>query len=244
MNQTDLFHIIGDISDDLIIEAGGPVKKVRRKRVSKTAALAAAIIVMLVLTAFASGVMIKSGSVSSTNIPDYDSVPTQQKLQEDIGIAPCIIERFSNGYVFEEGVIGKNKDFDENGRIVAQYKSLYCEYKRDNSGVTLCIDGSVKGIQMEDAEIAEIYKNSDIKYHAYTNKLVPGDYQLTKQDKADEASGKYVFSYGSNEVEMIEVQILGWEYNGLNYTFCARDNTITKGELVQMAKEIIDLQED
>lgn len=242
MNKTDLFNIIGDISDDLIIEAGNSVKKVRRIRISKTVALAAAIIVMLGLTAFASSVIIKSRSVSSTNIPDYYSAPSQHTLQKDIGIAPYIIERFSNGYVFKDGVIAKNKDYDENGRVVEKYKSLHCDYLCDNSSLTLAVDGSAAGIQMEDTETAEIYKNSSIKYQAYTNKLVPGNYQLTEQDEKDKASGKYVFSFGSEEIEINEVQILGFEYDGLSYTFCAIDNAITKDELVQMAKEIIDCQ--
>ena len=65
---------------------------------------------------------------------------------------------------------------------------------------------------------------------------------MTAQDKADEASGKYGFSYGSAEVAYTQVQSLAWEYGGLNWELVAIDNSIPKEELVQMAKEIIDRQ--
>ena len=34
-----------------------------------------------------------------------------------------------------------------------------------------------------------------------TYKFVPPDYEMTEQDKEDEASGKYIFSYGTDEVK-------------------------------------------
>ena len=242
MNRKTLFHIIGEISDDLIIEAGNPVKKVRRIRISRAAGLAAALIILLGLTAFASSIIVKSRSSTSTNTPDYNTVPSQHTLQKDIGIAPCILEQFSNGYLFKTGFIVKNEDYDEFDKVFEKYKSLSCEYLRDSNQLTLHVDGSISGIQMDDSETAEIYKKSRIKYSTYMNKLVPGNYQLTEQDKKDKASGKYVFSFGGDEIEINEVQILGWEYDGLSYTICAINNSITKNELIQMAKEIIDCQ--
>ena len=242
MNKNDLFNIIGDISDDLIMEASNPAKTIRRIRISKVIVIAAAIVVLLGLTVFASGVLVRSRSSHSSIIPDYYTAPSQETLQNDIGISPCVVENFSNGYVFKGASIAENEDFGEDGSVFEKYKSLYCNYMRGDDGITLYIDASIAGNQLEHSEIAEIYHGSEIKYFSYTNKLVPGNYRLTEQDKKDEESGKYVFSYGSDDIETHEVQGLGWEYGGLNYVISVMDNSITKDELIQMAKEIIDYQ--
>ena len=89
-----------------------------------------------------------------------------------------------------------------------------------------------------------MYKNSEIRYVSYVNKLVPSDYRPTEQELLDEKKGKYVLSYGADTVRTIKVQILSWKYNGLNYSICALDNDITVDELVEMAKETIDYQEE
>lgn len=243
MNKSILFNIIGNISDDLIAEASDPIKRVRRIRISKAAALAAAIIALLSLTVFASSVIVSRTSTSS-NIPSYCNVPSQQTLKNDIGISPKVVESFLNGYRFNAGRIVKNTDFSDDGGPFEKYKSLSCTYERGNYDIYLDIDASKAGIQMNRSEIADVYKNSELRYYTYMNKIVPGSYELTEQDKKDKESGKYVFSFGSEAIEIYEVQVLGWEYGGLNYTFCAIDGDVTKDELVQMAREIIDYQED
>lgn len=242
MNKNTLFDIIGGISDDLIMEANNPVKRVKRVRISKTVTLAAAVIALLSITVFSSNRII-SGTIGSSYGTNYYTVPSQKTLQKDIGISTNLVESFLNGYAFKNGTIVNNKDFDEDGAVFEKYKSLSCRYSLSEKSITLHIDASEAGIQMNNSEVADVYKESEIKYHAYTNKLVPGNYQLTEQDEKDKESGKYVFSFGSNMIEINEVQILGWEYHGLSYTFCAINNDITKDELVGMAKEIIDYQE-
>lgn len=242
MNKNDLFRIIGDISDDLIVEAGSSAKKVRRIRASKIAAIAAAIVALLGITVFASSVLVKSRSGHTSIIPDYYSIPSRQTLQKDIGIQLNVVDTFSNGYSFKSGNITHNEDYDEDGNVFEKYDGLVCRYERGGNSVHLYVDSSIAGNQMDDIETAETYKGCELKYYSYTNKLVPGNYELTEQDKKDRDSGKYVFSFGSSEVEIIEVQGLGAEYGGLSYSFVSTDNGITKDELIQMAKEVIDNQ--
>ena len=243
MNKTDLFRIMGDISDDLIVEADSSVKKVRRIRISKIVAIAAAIVALLGITVFASSVLVKSRSGHTSIIPDYYSIPSPQTLQKDIGIQLNVIDAFSNGYSFKSGNITHNQDYDENGNVFEEYEGLQCIYAHDGNDIYLYVDASIAGNQMDDIETAETYKGCELKYYAYTNKLVPGNYELTEQDKKDRDSGKYVFSFGSSDIEIVEVQGLGVEYGGLSYSFSVIDNCLTKDELIQMAKEIIDYQE-
>ena len=242
MNKKDLFRVIGDISDDLIFEADGSVKKMRRIRLSYIVAIAAAIVALLGISVFASSVLVKSRSGHTSIIPDYYSVPSRQTIQKDIGIQLNVVDTFSNGYSFKSGNITHNEDYDKDGNVFEQYDGLVCRYENEGNNIHLYVDSSIAGNLMDDIDTAEIYKGCELKYYAYTNKLVPGNYSLTEQDKKDRDSGKYVFSFGSSEIEIIEVQGLGFEYGGLSYSFVSTDNGTTKEELIQMAKEVIDYQ--
>lgn len=243
MNKKELYKTIGLIDDDLITEAENSVKLVKHIKISKIAAVAAAAVMLLSLSVWAANVLITSRGAQSSNIPSYNSVPTAETLQDDIGISPKILNIFSNGYTFDSGYIVENEDYSEDGKVFESYKSLTCYYNNNEYKLSLNIDQSIAGNQSKHSDIAETYKGSDIEYFAYTNKLVPGNYQLTEQDREDEKSEKYVFSYGSSEIKISYVQILSFEYNDLNYSICATDSELTKDELIKMAKEIIDAQE-
>lgn len=243
MKQKELFLAIGGISDQLIMEADGSEKKVRHTRVLRIAALTVVILTLLELTALAASMIISSRVIDSGNIPDYYSVPTRETLQRDIGIQFNVMDTFSNGYFFKSGQITQIQDNDEAGKVFEQYKGLQCEYKRGDNTFYLHVTASITGNQMEHIEITERYKDCEIQYYAYTNKIVPGNYEFTEQDKQDKESGKYVFTYGGDTIEIQEVQGVGFEYGGLSYHLNAIGNNITKDELIQMAKEIIDYQE-
>lgn len=96
----------------------------------------------------------------------------------------------------------------------------------------------------ENMEIIDVFNGSEIKYKAYMTKVVPHDYQLTEQDKTDQASGKYMFSYGSKNIEILHVQFVRWEYDGIGYMLIEMnsDNKIEKEELADMAEEMISFQ--
>lgn len=240
MNEKELLRAVGGISDDLILEASGAVKKVRPVRLTALV-LAAALVVLTSLTVLAAGMKLSRRSSHSYHKPQYTSLPSAETLMRDVGIAPRLPERFSNGYAFLQGSIVQNEDYVEDGILFESYQSFGCHYEKDGEHVSLYVDAAAAGSQMESDETAAVYRGSEIKYTAYLNKLVPPDYQLTEQEKE---GCDYVISYGSAEIEFCRVQLLGWEYEGLNYDLCAVDSSLDEDALVQMAKEIIDLQGD
>ena len=81
--------------------------------------------------------------------------------------------------------------------------------------------------------------DTDLYYSHYTNKFVPEDYQMTAQDKQDEASGKVVFSYGSSKVEKSEVQSVTWKKDGVQYQLLQMDGMLSSDELAAMAEEVL-----
>ena len=44
-------------------------------------------------------------------------------------------------------------------------------------------------------------------------------------------------------MKISEVQLLAWEYNGVNYELNVIDSSMTSEDLIEMAKEIINTQE-
>ncbi len=244
MNEKELFRAIGEISDDLIAESENPRKKIKRAKTSKILLVAAAVTILLSFSAFAARNMIAvSRHGYSSKIPTFTSVPSQKMLLFTTGITPKIPSSFSCGYEFKNARISRDEDRDADGKAVEKFKSLICNYTKGEERFSLHIDASTTGgMTNDDEDIAETYQGSDIQYLTYTNKVVPGNYQLTEQDKADQKAGKYVFSFGNDKIEILEVQIVSFRCQGLNYSLCALDTAITKEEMIQTAREIIDYQ--
>ena len=81
----------------------------------------------------------------------------------------------------------------------------------------------------------------NLYYVHYINKVVSDDYELTEQDKKDQASGKLVFSYddSASQIDVSQVQSVNWNKDGVQYDLLQIDGKLSAGELVDMAREVI-----
>lgn len=245
MNEKDLYKIIGEISDDLILEAYDSSVKVRRIRVWKIAAAAAVLVVIFGVSVWAVSGFMRGSIAISDGTPDYVSVPSQETLHHDIGITPKIIEKFSNGYSFKDASIANSEDVDENGNSINFYKELSCDYYNGKNKISLHVFPASSSEISENMEVIDVFNGSEINYKSYTAKIVPNGYGLSEQDKMDEMSGKYVFSYGSENIEILRIQCIRWECGGIDYMLMEMngDDKISKEELAGMAQEMISFQE-
>lgn len=201
--------------------------------------IALAATMILGTTVFAAGKIFSITSHGS-NIPTYTTIPTVEQVKKDFGFNPKLVKQFDNGYVFENGCTVNNQGLDEKGNSVGKTKKLDFTYKKEKDKLNLYIENGRLGENSKKATVVNTYNDIDLYYHSYANKLVPGDYKMTEQDKQDELSGKYVFSYGSDKEEISQVQYLNWMQDGINYSFLATDSDISQDELVKMAKQVID----
>ena len=170
--------------------------------------------------------------------PTYTSLPSAETLQNDLEYTPNLPSEFSNGYTFETATVGTVQGEDENGNALDKHKNIGCLYKNGNEEINLYADKWNTPLE-ENSAVTETYQDIALYYTAYANKIVPGDYELTAQDKADEASGKYIFSFGSDEVEINQVQSVAWVQDGITYNLLGIDSNLAQGDLMAMAKEII-----
>ncbi|ARC86360.1 hypothetical protein U732_3460 [Clostridium argentinense CDC 2741] len=215
-------------------------KKSYKKASFRKRTMVALVAAMVVgTTVFAAGKIVSIESHGS-NIPNYTTIPTEEKVKKDVGFNPKLIKEFDNGYIFKGGHIISDTGRDSEGNPVAKAKSLGFDYTKGNDEITLYMDEGRMGEESGEAKIVDNYNGIDLYYTSWANKSVPGDYKLTEQDKKDEASGKYVFSYGSPEEKISHNQHLAWVQDGIHYSFLAVDSELSQDELVKMVHQVID----
>ena len=216
-------------------------ENVKMKKVSfKKSIIIAAAVLAVGTVAFASKGAVNYVMGSTSSKPDYTNIPATETLNKNVGFSPKIVEQFSNGYTFKGGHNGKNKYVDEENGTEEKYKSFMADYEKDGDKVMLSADTYADSHKDRGNSEVSDYNGIAIAYISYVNKVVPADYQQTEQDMKDEESGKYVFSYGAEKVEISQVQGVEWEQDGIYYNITAIDSPLDKQGLINMAKEVID----
>ena len=214
-------------------------KTVIMKSKKKTACIALAATLALSVTAFAANGLVSNWFSSSSSFADYKTLPTAQQVKKDIGYTPILIDGFANGYTFQDGNIVSNNLTDENGNSIEKFKSVSFDYEKDGDIVIFTQDKFNSQTELA-GSVAKTVGDTDIYYYSYTNKVVPADYELTEADKTAEANGDLVFSYGSAEVEMNEVQSATFVKDGMQYQLLQINGKLSGDELIRMAEELVD----
>lgn len=209
------------------------------KSKKRIALIAAATVCVLGITAFAASGIISIWNSSSSGIPEYKSLPTAEQCIEDVGYVPVLVNTLNGGYEFENGSLVDNNLKDENGNIVEKFKSVHFRYEKDGDIVHFSQDKFDSEIERNGEVFAKV-DDVEIYYNSYTNKFVPGDYELTEEDKKAEENGELVFSYGTDDVQIIEVQGVHWVKDGILYNLMQMDGKLPADALVEMAKKVIE----
>lgn len=213
-------------------------KSVIMKSKKKISLIAIAATLILGISAFAASGIVSSWFSSSSSAPDYESLPTVEQVTKDIGYKPVLIDTFENGYTFKNGSIINNNLSDENGNSVEKFKSVSFDYEKDDDTVIFAQDKFSSKMELH-GNIVKTINNTDIYYYSYTNKSVPADYKLTDADKKAEANGEIVFSYGSPEIKIENVQMVTWIKGEIQYQLLQISGKLSSDELISMAEEIL-----
>lgn len=205
--------------------------------------IAVPVIALLLVFAFGTG-LIATGTLDmliggSSAEPDYTSVPTVEELEKDLGFVPTVPAVIAEDYTFDRAVIGKTKGKDENGNTLLKQKFLNCEYRNGNQSLELYMEED-HVLLKQTGELAASCNGTDIYYQRDTYKRLPSDYEMTAQDRADEANGTYIFSEGETDrVYTEEVSHVTWVKDGISYDIMAIDTVLTQEEMISAAKAII-----
>ena len=190
------------------------------------------------VTAFAAGGVVTGWYSSSSAFDEYRTLPTEQQCVKDIGYAPLLIESFENGYSFHDGHVVNHCLTDENDNALEKFKSVSFTYEKDGDKVYMEQEKYNTPTE-EYGDVVASVDGIDLYYSGYTNKFVPADYEMTDEDRAAEQSGELVFSYGSDEVEIVEIQSLHWTKDGVQYMLMQMDGRLSVEDLTQMAEQML-----
>lgn len=207
----------------------------KKKSLKRGAIMALAATLLLGVTAFATGVVVSRVSHSSS-APTYTALPTSSQLKQEFDFNAQLLNNFENGYTFKSGHLVENEEQDASGKTIVSYKALNCIYTKEDQSVDLNMDKSELQMSSNQVTLLDTYKEVKLYYTQYLNKCVAGDYEMTIQDKEDEAMGKYIFSYGIEKEDPINVQFLLWSHEGINYSFMGQDSNLTQQELITITK--------
>lgn len=219
----DLLKKIRTEADERRKETG--VMKFGMKKV-----VAVAAVCLLSVTCYAATQLGGAVSHSNNQIVDFADM---EKAEKKIGMDAKYVEHFANGFTFDRGGTGETQGLDEEGNPMGKtYLSLNVSYRNEAGDwvVLLVEDGNV---------YADAGQPAAEGYSLDTYMFVPPDYELTEEDKAKEAAGELVISYGSEEVEIQQMEGYSWQDGGLYYSLTASDCGFGEEEMAKMAAEIM-----
>lgn len=215
-----------------------PISMFKHKKKRMAAAVIAATVVVGGSAFAFGGTAISQIIARCSASADYTSLPSAQQCQQDAGFTPALLQNFDNGFVFKDGVIVHNQEQNEDGQTVNKYASLEFDYQKGDETVSLMQNS---GASQEETGNCVAQKDG-ISYHetTKTEKYVSDSYQMTEQDRKEEASGQVEFNVGQsdNGVETEQYHGINWTVGGVHYTLYQMNGSLTSAQMLEMAQQI------
>lgn len=260
MRKNDYIKTIQDIhmSDDMrariahrMAQENGhkevPISMFKHKKKRMAAAVIAATVVVGGSAFAFGGTAISRIFARCSASADYTSLPSAQQCQQDAGFTPALLQSFDNGFVFKDGVIVHNQEQNEDGQTVNKYASLEFDYQKGDEIVSLMQNS---GASQEEETGSCAAQKDGISYYetTKTEKYVSDSYQMTEQDRKEEASGQVEFNVGDsdaihagqsdNGVETEQYHGINWTVGGVHYTLYQMNGSLTSAQMLEMAQQI------
>ena len=220
-------------------------KIMKRNRIIKAVAAAAAVCIIIPGTVFAAGKVVSYTSSVNRTEDDADYADVGE-LQKKIGFDFKTAESFSNGYTFKSMNTDNVDKLDDKNNKTGSFAEWTGTYSKQGCpDLDICVS-EVQQEAEEDAQHPQYTETVDgisIGYSKDHYKFVPADYELTAEDKANEDSGHYFISYDSEKdtkAEEQEFSSVDWQEDGLDYSIQGFDTDMSAEDMVGMAKEIIE----
>lgn len=214
----------------------------RKAFMKKAVAAVAAICVFGSMTAFAIGKItgVTSHSSREDEVYTYEQALELQKKHGPMANFP---EQFSNGYTFESAVPVKYETEDQDGNKLGAGTNLDITYgKTGMENITFSPEVGMDG-ESTPAEVKTCGNGTELRFYKTVNKFVPGDYELTKEDKKAQEDGNFNLAYGSDEIEIVTSYMVEWDMDGQGYSLFKFGEELSTEEMFAMAEEIINAQE-
>jgi len=218
-------------------------ENVMKKNLFASKKLKAAVVVgALCVMSFTCYAAMKITGYTSHSYREWDSIPTAEEVQKKVDFTPKFVEEFSNGFVFDSASVGAVSGVDSDfNKVTAEHKQVSFDYKRGEETIGITNREVTDEIGDDYSDFDETVDLDGIEghYNKQAYKFFPPDVTPSDEDIEAQKAGALEISYGSSEIEEMNIQSLFWEEDGIVYEMTALGADIDKEGLMQMAKEVI-----
>lgn len=203
---------------------------------------AAVVVGALCVMSFTCYAAMKVTGYTSHSYREWNTLPTAEEVQKKVDFTPKFIEEFSNGFVFDDASVGAISGTDsEFNKVTAEHKMVTFGYKRGEENISITNREVTDEIGDDYSDFDETVDLDGIEghYNKQAYKFFPPDVTPSDEDIEAQKAGALEISYGSSEIEEMNIQSLFWEEDGIVYEMTALGADIDKEGLMQMAKEVI-----
>ncbi len=215
--------------------------RIRGKR--KMIVAVAAMCLLGTMVALGAGKVAYYSSSHNANEPDFASFADMGSAKEQTGFPVKAVEKFDNGFAFQNACVINVDAHDESGQTVDTFPELSVEYTKNGQRISLSIEKErPEYVESTTGNPVDIpYKDLTLTYRNDHYKFVPPDYEVTEEDQAAIDAGEMYLSYGSSEVELKDFHFVGWKEGEIRYSLMSYgDGALGQDEMVKMAQQIID----
>lgn len=218
-------------------------ENVMKKNLFASKKLKAAVVVgALCAMSFTCYAAMKITGYTSHSYREWNSLPTAEEVQKKVDFTPKFVEEFSNGFIFDDASVGAVSGTDSDfNKVTAEHKMVTFDYKRGEESIAItnrAISDEIGGDYSTFDETVDL-DGIEGHYDMQAYKFFPPDVTPSDEDLEAQAMGALEISYGSSEIEEMDIQSLFWEEDGIVYEMTALGANIDKEGLIQMAKEVI-----
>ena len=242
MKQEFLLNAMAD-TDETYVREAEKVPTARKRKLPWKMLVAAALIPLLTITAYASDVLNIRTLVSGMTHYTSSQFSDMDKVMDKAGFRMDVKESFTSGFTFDKVYVEDSRGLDEHDREVLKYKEVEVNY-RNADGIRLCLFAhpDMEELTDSDSPVAQTAQIGGVTVTYYRDhyKFVPANHELTEAEKQwQEIPGNYI-SYGSDAVEETDVGFACWEKDGVCYTIMDSGAKVTPQTLFAMAKELME----
>ncbi len=214
----------------------------RFKFTPKILVAALALTVVLASGVIAAGKIVSVSSHSSI-LDEIKHFPTLEEVEEIVNYSPKFTETLGT-HKFKFASPADSQSEDDNGNVINKFKNITFWYDTDNKDAILTLFTSPASDSLGASEDAELisYNNITLYYSSFTYKAVPPDYVKTEEDKELEDKGELMIGFGSDKIEEQKTQSIIWIEDDISYDLMDMGEEIDKTELIEMAKQVIDVR--
>lgn len=151
------------------------------------------------------------------------------------------LETYSNGFTFAQATLDGVEARADEDPTVYNYQTVNAWYERNGATVYVDISPVLPGISDGFNGTAVEYGDLTLYTLEQNYKIVPENYEPTREELDAQAAGTLVLSYadGLDTPQTVTQRYVSWLQDGMRYSVNAMDSMTELNELVAMAQELI-----